>query len=332
MQFPITTTFVMKAPWSPDGKSMVCNDTNTALLYDLSTGKPLRLEAEEGSIEDMAFSPHGGLIAVAYRTGAVVFWSRSGKRVHTLRTGKARGLSALAFSQDGRYLAMAQGEDVELAELWIEPMGEYAEATGAAIQSARAQTGDEVMARFRSESQNGVHSLVASPIHDAFAAVAGSAVVLWNLTGEKASTLTGHAAIVRAVAWSRDGQRILTGSEDKTARLWTLAGQSLALVQHESEVKTVAFDAKGETIASGDNGGAVQLSTSSRMLMRAHIDAGKAIEKVAFVPFRELVAVAQANRVRLWDYHATRVGEIEFPDHVSEFLFGADGQWMLARS
>ena len=42
-------------------------------------------------------------------------------------------------------------------------------------------------------------------------------------TGRELLTLKGHSDIVRSVAFSPDGLRIVTGSWDKTARVWQAA-------------------------------------------------------------------------------------------------------------
>jgi WD40 repeat protein len=302
------------------------------LLYDLSTGRPLKLEAEAGAIEDLAFSPHAGLIAIAYNSGSVVFWDRSGKRVRTLLTGRNRGFGAMAYSPNGRYLAIAQDERVELTELWIEPLGEYAEAVGAAAQAAEVRSGPDFVAQAQSEAQTGVHCLVAAPLHDAFACVAGLEGTLWNLEGDKVSTFSGHTGVVRAVSWSSDGQKILTGSEDKTARVWSLGGRPLAILQHDSAVMTAAFHGDSETIATGSAEGDLWLSTASRVFTQVHMERGKSIEKVAFVPAQRLVAAVQGNSIRLWDFHGIEQSVFEFAEPVSDAVFSPDGRWLLARS
>jgi WD40 repeat protein len=55
------------------------------------------------------------------------------------------------------------------------------------------------------------------------------------------------------VAFSRDGKTILTGSADRTARLWDVGtGKRIgAPMRHADWVPTVAFSPDGETIATG---------------------------------------------------------------------------------
>ena len=52
-----------------------------------------------------------------------------------------------------------------------------------------------------------------------------------------------HRASVSSVAFSPDGTRVLTGSRDKTARVWDVAtGKPVTPpLQHEDDVESVAF-------------------------------------------------------------------------------------------
>jgi WD40 repeat protein len=66
--------------------------------------------------------------------------------------------------------------------------------------------------------------------------------------------LRGHEHLVYSVAFSADGTRIVSGSEDTTLRLWDAkSGQLIGepLRGHESWVSSVAFSTDGTRIVSG---------------------------------------------------------------------------------
>ena len=66
-------------------------------------------------------------------------------------------------------------------------------------------------------------------------------------------TLKGHINGVDSVAFSPDGTRIVTGSEDKTAKVWDAktGSETLTLKGHTREVTSVAFSPDGTRIVTG---------------------------------------------------------------------------------
>src|SRR5262249_40058188 len=62
-----------------------------------------------------------------------------------------------------------------------------------------------------------------------------------------------HPGSVLAVAFSPDGQTVLTGSSDGTARLWNAAtGKPVAQpLQHQKGVNAVAFRPDGRAVLTG---------------------------------------------------------------------------------
>src|SRR4029079_3888171 len=68
----------------------------------------------------------------------------------------------------------------------------------------------------------------------------------------EARTLREHAEPVLAVAYSRDGQRIVSGSADHTPKVWDVATASvLRILRHDGPVRSVAFSPDGRRILTG---------------------------------------------------------------------------------
>ena len=68
-------------------------------------------------------------------------------------------------------------------------------------------------------------------------------------------TLEGHTDSVTSVAFNHDGTKIVSGSEDKTIRVWNVdTGECiLTLKGHTDYVKSVAFNHDGTKIVSGSD-------------------------------------------------------------------------------
>jgi eukaryotic-like serine/threonine-protein kinase len=74
-------------------------------------------------------------------------------------------------------------------------------------------------------------------------------------------TYTGHSDIVEAVAWSRDGKRIASGSVDQTVQVWDAATGRNVLTYggHSSPVYALVWSPDGRYIASGSYDKTVQV-------------------------------------------------------------------------
>ena len=117
--------------------------------------------------------------------------------------------------------------------------------------------------------------------------------------------LTGHTGAVWGVAFSPDGTRLATTSDDGTARLWdSTTGESLlTLTGHTGRVRGVAFSPDGTRLATTSDDDTARLwdSTTGESLLTLTGHTG-GVWGVAFSPDGTRLATASDDRTaRLWD-------------------------------
>jgi WD40 repeat protein len=84
------------------------------------------------------------------------------------------------------------------------------------------------------------------------------------MTGETvAGPFTGHTHWVLSVAFSPDGQHIVSGSMDRTFRVWdAMTGETVAgpFTGHTGSVNSVAFSPDGQHLVSGSHDRTIRVS------------------------------------------------------------------------
>lgn len=89
-------------------------------------------------------------------------------------------------------------------------------------------------------------------------------ILIWSVdTHQVIKVLEGHKDWVNSLAITQDGKYLISGSADKTIKVWNLATDKGQLVQtlaeHQGSVKAVAVSKSGTYLASGSNDGTVKL-------------------------------------------------------------------------
>ena len=113
-----------------------------------------------------------------------------------------------------------------------------------------------------------------------------------------------HADAVTSVAFSSDGEHVLSGSKDKTIKLWDVANGALlrTFEGHANSVTSIAFSPNGEHVLSGNYDKTLKLwDATTGVLLRTFLGSADPVLSVAFSPDGDRVLGGDEQSVRLWD-------------------------------
>ncbi|KIM90352.1 hypothetical protein PILCRDRAFT_59878 [Piloderma croceum F 1598] len=149
-------------------------------------------------------------------------------------------------------------------------------------------------------SRDGRH-IAAGYYHD-------GTVQVWDvLLGTCVSAMRGHDATVRSVNFSPDGRRIVSGSHDKSIRLWdTMTGAEVlpTICGHLNNVTSVAFSPDGKIIVSGSMDQTIRVwdtRTGAPVLVIHGHSGGDIMVSVAFSPKGSIIVSSSGCNIEVWD-------------------------------
>ncbi|KAF8556139.1 WD40 repeat-like protein [Imleria badia] len=138
----------------------------------------------------------------------------------------------------------------------------------------------------------------------------------------------GHDSDIIALAYLPDGRRVVSGSHDKTVKVWNLehGEQEGTSMEHEYEVDSLAVTRDGTKIISGDVGGIIKVwDVQSHELVREWTHEGGS-PNVAISPDDRFIAVGGCN-VGIYTLEGSQVNHsIELDETVWSISFSPDGK------
>lgn len=272
---------------SPDGTLLVTgSEDQTCRVWEANTGKPLKLYAgHTAEVTCLAVRPDGKEVASADESGLVRVWPLAAVDENEASTEATDALWAVAVSPGGHTFATA-GAD-RLVRVY--------DVTGALLRTLRGHKAPVTAACF---------------LDDETLVTAGGdrAAFVWSLKGDASpKPLTGHTSVVLAVAPLDRGRKLVSGSVDRTLKLWDVAtGKVLATHDAKSAVCALATRPDSPRIACGTADGWLSVfETTATGLTRIATTAAHTagVAAVAARPDgREFVTVGGDGFVRVWAF------------------------------
>lgn len=256
-------SFIVEFNFSPDSTRLATSsDDRTAKVWEVATGQELlTLYGHTAPVDSIAFSADGNLIATGGGDGTTRVWEAP-----VGATGAREVLSIPSQSVSAYFSPLDDGASLVTA------------SEGGLITVFDIRPSHELLTF--SGHTDWVWGLAFSPDGDRLATSSfdGTAHV-WQLPSDPSAadeaasqqplTLTGHADWVNAITFSPDGRRLVTGSNDATAKVWDAAtGDELfTFTGHTytpdgfpyNGVGHAAFSPDGKSVATSGGDGMVQI-------------------------------------------------------------------------
>jgi len=265
---------------SGDGSLRVCNIENGVQIGNdwRDGGDGGDGDGDEGGVSTVALSPNGKTVASGSENGKVRLWDVETEKVVAKWTGHAKSAGSLCWRVDGERVVSGSDDgtirvwDVESGDTVLGPIKTGHEWVSAVIYSpdtTKIATGgynEGALKIWDAKTGNLLSTIKLGSVwslawtSDQKKLIAGSIdwiTILDTATWQQIATLDGHTHYLYSLSLFQNDRLLVSGSTDKTARLWNL-DTNLPVgppIQHEGAVYGAAISADGKLLVTvcGEN-------------------------------------------------------------------------------
>jgi WD40 repeat protein len=271
--------------FSPDGKTLLSTSFDQTLrLWELSSGRLLRIFRHPSLVLSGAFSPDGHQLASATANGEIYLWHAETGQLQKTLSGHSQSVNRVSFSPDGQHLL--SGSEDQTLRLWNVASGEL----------EHILSGHRAPVTSASFSRDGLWVLSGSE---------DRTIRLWEVNrGALRRSFLAHGSAVTAVAFSPNGQYWLSAGKDQTLKIWNIAsGQVSRVLKHASSLHTALFSADSQQVITGASDDVLRFwNLQSGQLVRSLSDPGLSPDSLALSPDgRQLAVAGWRKQIQLWN-------------------------------
>ncbi|MFC2099565.1 hypothetical protein ACFLSF_01880 [Candidatus Bipolaricaulota bacterium] len=244
--------------FSPDGQTVAIGSTQTIRCYDVTSGKyAFTLSPAGRYANSLSFSADSRLLVASTGDPVQSSWGNEIKvwdlqtRNPVITITDSQEVTAVALSPDGKLLISGTPEgvlkvwDVESGSIqastkpFESPVGGVAFSNDGSMLAAASGT-EGIAVLLDVETLETVHRLLDNPLIPLLGKVAFSAddsklavarrgaAKIWDLkSGVLLHSLVDGGQLIRSLGFSRNGEFLVTGSDDGTVRVWDIEEQDV---------------------------------------------------------------------------------------------------------